>query len=375
MNRIRVGMIGGGQGAFIGAVHRLAMRIGDRFELVAGALSSQPQRAHDSGLELGLAPERCYNSHQDMLRAELARADGIEAVVIVTPNHLHFSAAQDCLKAGLHVICDKPLTLSSEEARILQALSRQQQRLLIVTYTYTGYPMLREMRERVRRGDLGRIRAIQVSYTQDWLATPLEASGQKQAIWRTDPAQAGAAGALGDIGVHAFNLSHFVSGMLPQQLAADLASLVPGRRLDDHAQILCRYDGGARGLISASQISVGGENDLHIKITGEQAALEWSHEQANQLKWHQLGQPTQTLRRGGAGLGNEAQRLALVPAGHPEGYLEAFSVLYRDAADAILGTAHRPALPTVDDAVRDQLFIEACLRSGNEQGAWVHCNL
>ncbi|WP_374338856.1 Gfo/Idh/MocA family protein [Leeia sp.] len=371
MNRIRTGMIGGGQGAFIGAVHRLAMRFDNRFDLLAGALSSQPERARQSGLELGLAPERCYDSHQAMLQGERGRADGIEAVVIVTPNHLHFAAVRDCLQAGLHVICDKPLTVTSAEARELQALSQAQQRQLIVTYTYTGYPMLREMRERILRGDLGALRLVHVSYTQDWLATPLEQQGQKQASWRTDPAQAGAVGALGDIGVHAYNLSHFVTGQRPSSLSADLARLVPGRRLDDHAQVNCRYANGARGLIVASQVAVGRENSLRVQVVGEHAALEWVHEQANLLQWSPLGQPGQTLSRGGPGCGDDVRRLSRVPSGHPEGYLEAFAALYRDAAELIQHGTPCPVLPTVDEALHDQLFIEACLRSSAEDSRWV----
>ncbi|MFC0348619.1 Gfo/Idh/MocA family protein [Undibacterium danionis] len=374
--RIRIGMVGGGQGAFIGNVHRIAMRISDRYSLEAACFSSDPQRAAASAQELGVPAERGYPDYQTMARIEAARQDGIRAVVIVTPNHLHFPIAKCFLEYGIHVICDKPLTMTGAETAELIALSQRMDKHLFVTYNYTGYPMIREARERVRRGDLGEIRIIQVEYSQDWLATALEQSGQKQASWRTDPKQAGAAGCLGDIGVHAFNLAHFVSGMTPTKIAADLHSFVPGRVLDDHAQVLMRYANGARGTLLSSQVAVGKENHLRLQIFGDKGALDWCQEHPNQLSFSTLDGATQILSRARHQISQASRDVSLIPAGHPEGYLEAFSVLYKEFAHILAmpfgayaegnsATAHS-AMP----AYSDLCFIEACIASSTKDTVW-----
>lgn len=370
-------MVGGGQGAFIGAVHRIAARIDDRYELVAGALSSNPERARASGAELFLAPDRCYDDFHKMAVAEAARPDGIDAVAIVTPNHLHYPAAKAFLQAGIHVICDKPLVHTVAEAEELAALVRSRDLVFVLTHNYSGYPMIRQARAMVAQGMLGRIRVVQAEYAQDWLATDLEASGQKQASWRTDPAQSGIAGCIGDIGTHAFHLAEFVTGLSCTDLAADLTAFVPGRRLDDNAHIMMRFDGGARGLLWASQVSPGTTNGLRLRVFGEAGGLEWQQEQPNELRFTPLGEPTRTLLRAGVGSLPAASSISRTPAGHPEGYLEGFAQIYRDAADRI--AAHldgRPApadvpLPTVEDGLRGVRFIHCAVESSRRNAAWV----
>ena len=344
-------MVGGGQGAFIGAVHRIAARIDDRYELVAGALSSNPERALASGAELFLAPDRCYDDFHKMAVAEAARPDGIDAVAIVTPNHLHYPAAKAFLEAGIHVICDKPLVHTVAEAEELAALVRQRDLVFVLTHNYSGYPMIRQARAMVASGMLGRIRVVQAEYAQDWLATNLEASGQKQASWRTDPAQSGIAGCIGDIGTHAFHLAEFVTGLTCTDLAADLSAFVPGRRLDDNAHIMMRFDGGARGMLWASQVSPGTTNGLRLRVFGEAGGLEWQQEQPNELRFTPLGEPTRTLLRA--------------------------AQIYRDAADRIAARLDgRPApadvpLPTVEDGVRGVRFIHGAVESSRRNAAWV----
>lgn len=368
--KIRIGMVGGGQGAFIGNVHRIAMRISDQFSLEAACFSADPQRALASAAEIGISPARSYPNYQAMAQAEAARQDGITAVVIVTPNHLHFPIAKCFLEQGIHVICDKPLTLGSAETRELITLSQSLDKHLFVTYNYTGYPMIREARERVRCGDLGEIRIIQVEYSQDWLATALEQSGQKQASWRTDPKQAGAAGCLGDIGVHAFNLAHFVSGMTPIKIAADLHSFVQGRVLDDHAHVLMRYANGARGSLLSSQVAVGKENHLRLQIFGDKGALDWCQEHPNQLHFATLEGATQVLSRARHPISQASRDVSLIPAGHPEGYLEAFAVLYREFAHALAAPVASHAVHSALPAYVDLCFIEACIRSSAQDSAW-----
>ncbi|ALG73188.1 oxidoreductase [Azospirillum thiophilum] len=375
--RLRLGMVGGGQGAFIGAVHRIAARIDDRYELVAGALSSDPERARASGAELFLAPDRCYDDFRAMAAAEAARPDGIDAVSIVTPNHLHFPAAKAFLEAGIHVICDKPLVHTVEEAEELAALVQRRDLVFVLTHNYSGYPMVRQARAMVASGALGRLRVVQVEYAQDWLATDVESGGQKQAAWRTDPARSGAAGCVGDIGTHAFHLAEFVSGLRCTALAADLTAFVPGRRLDDNAHIMMRFDGGARGMLWASQVSPGTTNGLRLRIFGEAGGLEWQQEQPNELRFTPLGEPSRTLLRAGAGSLPAASAISRTPAGHPEGYLEGFAQIYRDAADRIVARLEsRPApdavpLPTVEDGVRGVRFIHAAVESSRGDAAWV----
>ncbi len=376
--RLRLGMVGGGRDAFIGAVHRIAARIDDRYELVAGALSADPEKARASGADLGLAPDRAYGSFAEMAVAEAAREDGIDAVAIVTPNHLHYAPAKAFLEAGIHVICDKPLTSTLEDAEALQALVDSSGLVFGLTHNYTGYPLVRQAREMVAEGALGPIRLVQAEYVQDWLSTPLEETGQKQAEWRTDPARSGPAGCVGDIGTHAFNLARFITGLELDALAADLQTFVPGRRLDDNAHILLRFFGGARGMLWSSQVAPGNENGLRIRIYGETGGLSWGQENPNELIHTPLGEAPRRLTRGGPGLGAAAARATRVPPGHPEGYLEGFAQLYLDLAEQIEAKlTGRPAdptatlVPTVADGVEGVRFIARSVESSAEGGVWL----
>ncbi len=374
--RIRLGMVGGGEGAFIGAVHRIAARFDDRYEMVAGALSSTPEKSARSAAALGLDPARSYGDFAEMARAEAARSDGIEAVAIVTPNHLHAPAAHAFLDAGIHVICDKPLTTTLDDAISLADHARRAGRLFALTHTYTGYPMVRQARAMARGGQLGTIRVVQVDYAQDWLAGPLEATGQKQAEWRTDPARSGAGGCLGDIGTHAYNLAGFVTGLVVEEICAELTTFVPGRRLDDDVRALLRYRGGARGSLWASQVASGEENEVTLRVYGTAGGLEWRQSAANELVYTPLGEARRILTRNGVGADAASRAVSRVPSGHPEGYLEAFANLYTEAADAILAAREgRPADPdgvltTVEDGVDGLRFIEAALRSSQAGAVW-----
>jgi predicted dehydrogenase len=373
--RLRLGMVGGGQGAFIGAVHRIAARLDDRFELVAGALSSDPERARASAAEAGIA--RSYTDWREMAQAEAARDDGIDAVAIVTPNHLHAPVATAFLEAGIHVVCDKPLAVSLAEGEALAALARKQNKLLALTHTYSGYPLVRHARELIERGELGQIRVVQVEYAQDWLAEPVEAGGlNKQAGWRTDPALAGPAGCLGDIGTHAYHLAAFVTGMTPAALSAELHTFVPGRRIDDHVQAMLRYANGARGMLWASQVASGAENALRLRVYGTRASLAFDQERPNDLWFTPLGGTAERLTRGRVS-GASAAHATRVPPGHPEGYLEAFAQLYKDAALQIEALDEGRALPaesllltTVQDGVAGLRFIDAVLASSAADGQW-----
>ena len=372
-------MVGGGQGAFIGGVHRIASRLDDRFELVAGALSSDPDRARASAEELGLA--RSYDGYAAMAEAEAARADGIEAVSIVAPNAVHAPAATAFLRAGIHVICDKPLTSTLADAKALAALEREDGPLFVLTHNYTGYPMVRQAREMVAAGALGEVRVVQVEYPQDWLSDALEESGQKQAGWRTDPATAGAGGSTGDIGTHAYNLARFVTGLELEALAADLSAFVPGRRLDDNAHVLLRFRGGARGMLWSSQVAPGNENALRLRVYGTLGGLTWEQE-APTVLWHApLGEPVRRLTRGGPGVGGAATRVTRIPAGHPEGYLEGFANIYSEAAEAILARREgRPVpegvvYPTLRDGLEGVAFVDACVRSSRADAAWTALDL
>ncbi|MBH5368483.1 Gfo/Idh/MocA family protein [Bradyrhizobium glycinis] len=375
--RIRLGMVGGGQGAFIGAVHRIAARIDDQFELVAGALASDPVRAKASAKELGIADGRAYGSFEEMARAEAARADGIEAVSIVTPNHMHSPVAKAFLEAGIHVICDKPLTTTVAEAEELVALVRKTGRVFVVTHNYTGYPMVRQARAMIANGDLGEIRLVKVEYLQDWLTERLETTGQKQAAWRTDPSRSGAGGCIGDIGTHAYNLARFVSGLELDELLAQLSTFVGGRRLDDDVQILLKWKGGARGMLWASQVAVGNENGLTLRVYGSKGGLEWAQENPNHLWFTPYGKPRQLLTRGGAGASGEAGRVTRIPSGHPEGYLEGFATIYAEAARAIRAAAagEKPdpdaVFPTVEDGLAGVKLIDAAVKSSAGNGVWV----
>jgi predicted dehydrogenase len=376
--RFRLGMVGGGPGAFIGAVHRIAARLDDRFELVAAALSSNAERGRAAARELHIAPERAYGSFSEMAAAEAKRPDRIDAVSIVTPNHLHFAPAKAFLEAGIHVICDKPLTTTVEDALALAEIVRRSGLIFGLTHNYTGYPLVRQAREMVEAGELGRIRVVQVEYAQDWLTTPLEQTGQKQAVWRTDPVQSGPAGSLGDIGTHAYNLACFVTGLHCDQLAADVSIFVPGRRLDDNVQMLLRFDGGARGMLWASQVATGNENNLRLRVYGEKAGIEWGQENPNYLRFTPYGKPPLTISRSGAGATWSAKHASRIPSGHPEGYLEAFAQLYTDLAEQIAarnaGRAPAPSsllVPSVENGVAGMQFIAGVLESSRQNSAWV----
>ncbi|WP_116134579.1 Gfo/Idh/MocA family protein [Tropicimonas sp. IMCC34043] len=376
--RIRLGMVGGGKDAFIGAVHRIAARIDGEYDLVAGALSSTPEKARDSGATLGLAPDRCYGDFREMAIREARLKDGIEAVAIVTPNHLHYPAAREFLKRGIHVICDKPLTSTLPDARKLAKLAADSDALFVLTHNYTGYPMVRQAREMVAQGELGQIRVVQVEYPQDWLTEAVETTGtNKQSEWRTDPARSGAGGAIGDIGTHAFNLACFVTGLTLDQLSADMQSFVEGRRVDDNCHVMLRFKGGARGMLWASQVAPGNENGLKIRVYGTQGGLEWAQEDPNRLWYTPFGEPKRLLTRGGAGARAVAARVSRTPGGHPEGYLEGFANIYAEAARAIRARqAGTPVpadviYPTVQDGLLGVAFVDACVRSSAKGAAWV----
>ncbi|MEM6387112.1 MAG: Gfo/Idh/MocA family oxidoreductase [Pseudomonadota bacterium] len=374
--RIRLGMVGGGNDAFIGGVHRIASRIDDKYELVAGALSSTPEKSIASGEALGLP--RVYEDYKKMASREARRKDGIEAVAIVTPNHVHFQAAREFLKRGIHVICDKPLTSTLQDAKKMVKAVEDSDALFILTHNYTGYPMVRQAREMVSRGDIGRIRVVQVEYPQDWLTVDQDI---KQALWRTDPAQSGAGGSTGDIGTHAFNLACFITGLDVESLSADLQSFVSGRQLDDNAHVMLRFEGGARGMLWSSQVAPGNENALRIRVYGETGGLEWAQEDPNYL-WHTpFGEPKRLVTRGGAGSGEAAGRMSRIPPGHPEGYLEGFANIYAEAATAIIAArdgkeaGEEVLYPTVYDGLKGVQFVAACVKSSARNAAWIDLDL
>ena len=375
--KLRLGMVGGGQGAFIGAVHRIAARMDGRWELVAGALSSTPEKARASPADLGLNPARSYGDFSEMAKREARLREGIDAVAIVTPNHVHFAAAKAFLDRGIHVVCDKPMTTTLKDARKLAELVDKSGCVFALTHNYTGYPMVRQARQMVADGELGVIRVVQTEYAQDWLTTKLEESGQKQAGWRTDPARSGPAGSIGDIGTHAVNLACFITGLALESVAADLTSFVAGRALDDNANVLLRFAGGAKGSLWSSQVAPGNENGLRIRIYGDRGGLTWAQEDPNYLQFAPLGEPPRLIRRAGAGSDAVAGRVTRIPAGHPEGYLEGFANLYTDTAELIWATIEGRApdpgatlVPTVRDGVAGVAFIEAVVASARKAGAW-----
>jgi predicted dehydrogenase len=379
MKKLRYAMVGGGQGAFIGAVHRKAMALDGQMELVAGAFSSDPERARASGRELGLYDDRNHGRWENLLADELRRPkdDRIDLVSIVTPNHVHFPVARAFAEAGIHVVCDKPLVHSSQEAAELMQVSRRSGCVFGVTYNYTGYPMVREARELVARGAIGQVRKVIVEYNQGWLATHLEASGQKQADWRTDPARSGVAGAIGDIGSHAENLMATVTGLQLESICADLTAFVPGRRLDDDGNVLLRFKNGAKGVLIASQIEVGCENDLRLRVFGTTGTLEWRQEDPNQLLHASIDGPLRVLTRGSPWLGEAARRATRLPTGHPEAFIEAFANVYLGVAAHIralqAGTAPDPLdadYPRLEDGARGVRFIEKVVQSAASTAKW-----
>jgi len=369
--RVRMAMIGGGPGSFVGPIHRLAAALDGRIELVAGAFSRDPEKSRATALACGLAPERAHADHRALLAGEAGRADGAEFVVIVTPNDAHFPAARDALAQGFAVLSDKPATATLDEARALRELVQRSGRLYGLTYTYTGYPMLREARTLCANGTLGRIRKIVVEYSQGWLSTALEAQGDRQAGWRLDPAQAGPGGSIGDIGVHAFNIAEFVSGRRVNALCADLGSVVPGRALDDDCNILLRFDDEVRGLLVASQIAAGDRNSLRLRVYGERGGLDWSHETPNLLTVNRLDAPTELRHAGAAYLGEDSRRVTRTPVGHPEGFIEAFANLYLDFAAALRAGRSDPGLvPSIDEGLRGMAFVAVAVES-SRQRAWL----
>ena len=378
---LRLGMVGGGNAAFIGAVHRMAARVDDAWQVVAGALSSTPERSLASAQAIGVA--RGYGTWQQMLEGELALPpeERIDAVSIVTPNHLHFPVAKAFVDAGFHVICDKPMTLNSAEAAELVRAVDRAGTVFAVTYNYTGYPLVKEARRLVQAGALGALRKVVVQYRQGWLATPAEEGGSKQAEWRLDPARAGAGGAIGDIGTHAENLAATITGLELEAISADLTPLVPGRQLDDDAGILVRYAGGVKGVFVISQVEVGEENGLSISVYGTEGGLTWRQEEPNRLELTSLEGPRRVFTRAGGGyLGAAAQAASRLPSGHPEGFIEAFANIYRNvAADVRRRRGQRtwldayglePDYPTVVDGARSVAFIEAAVRSSASSEKW-----
>lgn len=375
-NRLKLGMVGGGDGAFIGGVHRMAARIDDRWTLVAGAFASDFTRSQAFGRSLGLVEDRCYGDWKSMARAEATRPDRIDAVAIVTPNHLHHAPARAFLEAGIAVICDKPLTSTLADALELSHIVARTHVPFVLTHNYSGYAMMRQARAMVAAGTLGAIRVVQAEYAQDWLARELP--GQKQAEWRGDPARAGAGGALGDIATHAYHLSTFVLGETAEAVSAETSRFVPGRKLDDDAQLRLRWKSGARGQLWASQVAIGAANGLRLRVYGENAALEWSQEDPDLLRFTRLGDPPQILRRGGPGLLPPALAASRIPAGHPEGYLEGFAQIYTDAAELVRAHKEKRAvnaniagLPGIADGVDGMRFVAASVKSAASDGHWI----
>ena len=379
-SRIQYGMVGGGEGAFIGEIHRIAARLDNHYELVAGALCSEAERSIRSAKTLGISADRSYIDYQEMAKKELARTNGIEAVVIVTPNHLHLRIAEIFLKAGIHVICDKPLSATLEEAQAFAEFARKSDKIFALTYNYSGYPMVRHARALIAKGQLGEIRTVQIEYAQDWLSEKLEDSGHKQAAWRTDPKLGGEGGVLGDIGTHAFHLSSFVSGLQPTEILADLNHFVEGRSLDDNAHILLRFSGGAKGMLWVSQVAPGNENGLRLRIYGSKAGIEWSQENPNYLKFSPLGEPSKILGRGSPELSESAVKVTRTPPGHPEGYIEGFANIYAEIAHAVYAARegkpvpHDVLFPDLEDGIAGMIFIEASLNSSRNDGKWVLLN-
>ncbi|AGI69653.1 putative oxidoreductase [Octadecabacter antarcticus 307] len=372
MALLKLGMVGGGQGAFIGGVHRMASRLDGCFELVAGAFASDPARAHASAEILGVSADRSYADYREMATAEAARPDGIDAVSIVTPNHLHGPIAEAFLAQDINVICDKPMTATLAQARSLMLAAEASKGHFFLTHNYTGYPMIRQAQQMVSEGALGNIRIVEANYLQDWLSEA-PAPDNKQAAWRTDPAQSGG-GAIGDIGTHAYNLACFVTGLRTTRLNATLQAHVAGRTVDDDARVTLQFDGGARGHIWASQVAVGNENNLTLAIYGTKGSIKWAQENPNILLFTKLGDAPQMITRGGVAAHPSAAAVTRIPAGHPEGYLEAFATLYREAAEVIAANSEptrKSAVIGIKQGLDGMRFVDACQRSSDDGGAWI----
>ena len=378
MAKLKLGMVGGGQGAFIGGVHRIASRIDNHYELVAGSLASNPEMAHASAKELGINEDRSYATFQDMAGKESSREDGIDVVAIVTPNHLHCPIAETFLSKNIHVICDKPLTHNLEDAEKFLESVKKSNALFALTHNYTGYPMVRQAREMLRNGEIGVLRIIQVEYAQDWLTLPIENEGQKQASWRTDPSKAGMGGSIGDIGSHAFNLVDFITGAKLNELCADISSFVPGRKNDDNAHVLLRYENNVKGMLWSSQVAPGNENALRIRIYGDKGGMEWEQENPNYLTVDIFGKAKKIIRRAGNETIDIGNRITRIPPGHPEGYLEGFANIYSDFAKQILAFKdnQKPEkdillVPSIEDGVKGVKFITTVVESGSNGGKWI----
>ena len=378
MAKLKLGMVGGGQGAFIGGVHRIASRIDNHYELVAGSLASNPEIANVSAKELGINDDRSYATFQDMAEKESLREDGIDVVAIVTPNFLHYPIAEAFLSKNIHVICDKPLTHNLDDAEKFLESVKKSKALFALTHNYTGYPMVRQAREMFRNGEIGNLRVIQVEYAQDWLTLPIENEGQKQASWRTDPSKAGMGGSIGDIGSHAFNLVDFITGAKLNELCADISSFVPGRKNDDNAHVLLRYENNVKGMLWSSQVAPGNENALRIRIYGDKGGMEWEQENPNYLTVDIFGKAKKIIRRAGNETIDIGNRITRIPPGHPEGYLEGFANIYSDFAKQILAFKdnQKPEkdillVPSIEDGVKGVKFITTVVESGSNGGKWI----
>jgi predicted dehydrogenase len=378
--KLKMGMIGGGPGAFIGAVHRIAANMDGEIELVCGAFSSDAEKSKQQGEVLHLPQQRIYGSYKEMIRreAELPANDKMDFVSIVTPNHVHFEPSKLALENGFHVVLDKPMTFDLAEARQLREIATKSKKYFCLTHTYTGYPMVKEARQQVLSGKFGKIRKVYVEYPQGWLSTPLENQDQKQAAWRTDPSKSGAAGAMGDIGTHAFNIAEYVSALETTKVCADINIVVEGRKLDDDGAIFLKYNNGATGVLFATQIAAGEENNIKVRVYGEKGGLEWKQEDANTLLVKWLDKPVEVWRAGTGYLSSFAKHNTRTPAGHPEGYLEAFANHYRNFALCVLAqmNGNEPKtewldFPGIEDGVRGMAFIESVIASGKSNEKWI----
>lgn len=382
--KIRYGMVGGGRGAFIGAVHRIAANIDGQIELVCGAFSSDPEKSKASGADLFLPPDRCYGTFEEMIQKEKALPEGerMDFIAIVTPNHMHFPPAKMALENGFHVLSDKPATFDLAESKELAEIVKKTGLLYGLTHNYTGYPLVKEARDMIKDGKLGKIRKVVVEYPQGWLATKIEESGQKQAAWRTDPKRSGAAGCVGDIGTHAENLAEYITGLKISELAADITTFVEGRLLDDDANVLLRFENGAKGVLHCSQISVGEENNLNIRVYGEKGGIEWHQREPNTMLVKWLDKPMEVYRTANGYLGSNAAAAARTPPAHPEGYLEAFANIYKNFANHIRARingsepdAVAQDYPRIEDGIRGMAFIEAVVASSKNNAAWTKLNV
>lgn len=375
--KIRIGMVGGGQGAFIGGVHRIALNMDGEMELVCGAFSSTPEKSIASGKDLMLPPERCYGTFQEMIQKEKRRKDRMDAVSIVTPNHMHFAPAKMALENGFHVICDKPVCFSLSEAKRLKQIIEKTGLTFALTHNYTGYPMVKQARAMIQAGVIGTVRKVVVEYPQGWLSFPLEKEGAKQAVWRTDPKQSGIAGAVGDIGTHAENLAEYVTGLKITELCADVSRVVEGRALDDDANVLLHFDNGAKGILHCSQICNGDLNGLNIRVYGELGSLQW-HQERPQYLHHKTSEGHSIYQPSVGKLSDATNANTRIPFGHPEGYLEAFANIYRNFSRTVRKRINGEEpndfdldFPTIDDGIRGMQFVETVIKSGKSNAKWI----